>query len=424
MLTTDLIRAQLRKGVVHPRWIDPESPALRADAAELTARFTAHVGRTAGELDEAIADFAALRPDVILVRGLAKLLWDRARTGADELRAATTGEPVTPAAIRRAVFRHAGQRWPVRPAAAAGFTARAEVIAAAAAELDLSPDAIETGLFSDLAAAQRILAFDPPAPEALLGTYNLALAQACLLRARELEADVADADPKRARALLRALKFHRLLFVAEPRPHGYHLTLDGPLSLFKQTSRYGLQLALFLPALVRCERWSLSAQLAWSRGAARDRPAELHLDDTAPLVAQGRDTGTWSSAEEEHFIRSFESTNTPWRLAPAARVIDLDGRDTLVPDFVLTHPDGREALLDLVFAWRRRTFERRAALIAAHGPPNLVIALAARGDLDEAPVAGDDATTAERLAIYRFKGVISPKRVLELAERVALTPRT
>jgi predicted nuclease of restriction endonuclease-like RecB superfamily len=102
-------------------------------------------------------------------------------------------------------------------------------------------------------------------------------------------------------------------------------------------------------------------------------------------------------------------------------VIDLDGRDTLVPDYTLIHEDGREALLELVFAWRRRQFEKRVELLAAAGPANLIIALTTRGDLG----GGDkraDALELPTLTTYRFKGVISPRKIIELAERVALTP--
>lgn len=422
MLTHDLVRAQVRKGVLHPRWIDAAKPELLGDAEALIGHFSDNVGRSAGELEEVIADFAALRTDVILVRGLAKLCWDRTETAVTELRT-SSGEAVSPGAIRAAVFRAAGARWPVSPSIrAAGFTPRDEVIAAAAAELDLEPVAVEAGLFADLKRAQRIESFDAPKPAALLERYNLSLAQACLLRARAVRVDVGGLTPKRARALFRELKFRRLLFTAEPTAGGYRLTLDGPLSLFKQTNRYGGQLAFVLPAFVRCRRWSLEADLRWSRGGGRPREITLKLDQDAPLVATGRDKGVWTSAEEKHFIAGFEKLDTPWRLKPAARVIDLDGRDTLVPDYVLIHPDGREVLLDLIFTWRKKQFAKHLELIARAGPRNLVIALAARGDLGSSGAKADHELPGE-LAIHRFKGVIPPKRILELAERVALTHR-
>ena len=49
--------------------------------------------------------------------------------------------------------------------------------------------------------------------------------------------------------------------------------VDGPASLFKQTRKYGLQMAMFLPALLRVSRWAMEAVLQ------RDGPVSYtHLD--------------------------------------------------------------------------------------------------------------------------------------------------
>lgn len=417
MLTSDLVRAQVRKGVLHPRWIETtgaRAEALTHDAAELVARFREHVGRTVGELEEAIADLAALRPDVILIRGLAKLLWDRTETGVLPI-VDRDGNALTATAIREVAFRLAGASWPVRPGGGLGFAAREALIAAAADQLGVAPEAVEKGLYADLSDAQGVLSCELPTPAELLAGYNLALAQACLLRAREVRVVLHGLEPKRARALFSELKFRRLLFTATASDDTLALTLDGPLSIFRQTSRYGLQLALLLPTLTRCARWSLAADIAWNKGAAAGGTVKLELDQDSPLGAAGRDRGTWTSAEEEHFATAFAALGSDWKLEPAARVIDLDGRDVLVPDYALVHRDGREALLELVFAWRRKTFEKRLELLGAHGPPHLIVALADRGGVD-------DESLPEGLAAYRFKGVIAPKRIIALAEELARKP--
>ncbi len=413
MLTSDLARAQVRNGKLLPRWIDPERDSLRDDARALITHFGEHIGRSAGELDEAVADLAALRTDVILIRGLAKLLWDRSTTGTPEMVAAD-GQVISPSALRQAVFRAAGASWPVRVGGDAGFTDRAAVIARVSDELKLSAAVIEAGLYGDLADEQRLLTFEPLTPEALLTGYNMALAQACLLKAREVRITLGPLEPKRLRALFRELKFRRLLFRAESSDGGVKLVLDGPLSLFKQTSRYGLQLALLLPALTRVEKWSLEADLAWAKGANRaaDRPVTLCLDQGSPLTAMGRDVGVWTSAEEEHFVKAFAALESPWKLEAHGEVVDLDGRDVLIPDYVLRHADGRTALVELVFAWRKKTFEKRMELLAKVGPKHLVIAIADKG-------GADDDGLPEGLEAYRFKGIIAPKRIIEAAEKVA-----
>lgn len=429
MLTADLVRGTLRLGVVHPRFVKNSDAAALADAESLRALFRAAEGDTVGELTEAIESAFSGRPDILFIRGLTKLLFDLTDLAGDPI--ATRTDPdalVTPEQLRATVFALAASRHPVRPGGGDGFHPREEVLKAAAEALDLTMDDVERGLYADLATAQRVGPFPNITPRELLDRYNLALAQACLLRAREVRVTLDDPEPKRLQALLRALKFRRVLFQAacsaspsdSAKSHTrttVALTLDGPLSLFKHTTRYGVALALILPELARCERYTLEADIRWGR---ERRDALLKLSDRSPLTAHTPDRGVWVSAEERHLIDRMAAMDTPWRLEPAARVIDLDGLDVLCPDYVLSHPDGREALLELVFAWKVQTFERRLGLLARAAPPNLIVALTDRGRLD-----GDHQARLADLArprLLRFKGLIQPRQLVALAQDVAIRP--
>lgn len=420
MLTADLVRGTLRQGVVHPRFIDPSDPAAERDAATLIDLFRTADGDTVAELTEAVESTFSGRHDILFVRGLTKLLMDLTELDSEPI--ATRSDPeklVTPEAIRAAVFSLAAARHPVRPGGGEGFTARETIMAEAAEALDLTPADLERGLYADLASAQKVGPLPALAARELLERYNLALAQACLFRAREVRVTLLDLEPKRLQALIRALKFRRILFrvgrpaEASSKKPTLSLVLDGPLSLFKHTSRYGLALAHILPELARCPKWSLEAEIRWGR---ERRDALLKLSDRSPLVPHTPDRGTWVSAEERHLIESFSALDTPWRLEPVARLVDLDGQDVLAPDFVLSHPDGRMAFVELVFSWRLDAFVKRLALLKSAGPKNLVIAMTDRGRLDN----GGGELDQSGLAIYRFKGLIQPRRLVELAERVAI----
>ena len=108
-----------------------------------------------------------------------------------------------------------------------------------------------------------MLTFDDITPEHLLNRYNVALAQAILLRCTAMEVRVWGETPARFRQLFRAVKFHRLICtIHEPAGNSYTLKLDGPLSLFSSTQKYGLQLALFLPTLLHCKAFDLKAERA------------------------------------------------------------------------------------------------------------------------------------------------------------------
>src|SRR5204863_234995 len=96
-------------------------------------------------------------------------------------------------------------------------------------------------------------------------------------RSTGVQVTIRHEPPQRYRQLLRLVKFHRLVCDVEPLAgEAYCLRLDGPLSLFSATQKYGLQLALFLPAILQCKDFELRAELRWV--VYRFRPI--------PLVAQ------------------------------------------------------------------------------------------------------------------------------------------
>ncbi|MCB9728918.1 MAG: DUF790 family protein [Deltaproteobacteria bacterium] len=402
MLTADLVRVRSRGGRLVPRLVATDDPALVAAAETLRALFAEHTGGRVGALEEAIADHIGDGTDYVVWRGLTKLLMDRATF---EVAAARP-----PGEVRAAVFREAASSWPVGPAHETGLCDRDAVVARAAAALEMTPAEVEDALYADLAAEARLTAIDLPDAASLLDRYNLGLAQAVLLRAREVVITLPRLTPARARQLFRALRFRQLMHRAERGPEGWRLVVDGPLSLFRHTQRYGLQLALFLPALCHLPEWSLEADIVWG---PRRQPAVLALDHTMGLRSHTRDVGAWESEEERHLRATWKKGDLEWTLRRATEIIDLDGKDVLVPDYVLTHADGRRVLLDIVWFWRRKAFERRLELLRQAGPPHLIVALATRLRADAAELPELDAGL-----VYPFKGVIVPRRICELAERL------
>ena len=190
------------------------------------------------------------------------------------------------------------------------------------------------------------------------------------------------------------------------------LRIDGPLSLFRQTQRYGLQLALFLPTLLALDAYELSAVISW--GQAR-LPATFTLTHKDPPRSLRREKGQWVSDEERQLKKQWKKLKTPWTLERCHRLIDLKGHGVLVPDYEIRHPDGRKALLELVWSWRRKTFERRFEALQRAAPPNLIVAVSVRRHVGE-----EEHPELPEGAVVAFKGVIQAKRLIEVAETVAI----
>ena len=121
----------------------------------------------------------------------------------------------------------------------------------------------------------------------LIDRYNVGLAQAVLLRSVLVKVEVRNERPARYRQLFRRLKFHRLLYRVEGSMRdGYVFQIDGPLNLFSATTKYGLQVAQFLPALLHCADFRLEAELRW--GPKREPQELLARAARRPGLAPGR----------------------------------------------------------------------------------------------------------------------------------------
>jgi hypothetical protein len=410
MLTADLVVARVVRGEVRPRYVREDDPAALERARQVVEVFEAHVGRPRGALDEALAALLGEGTEFLFHRGLAKLLSDRA---CFEVRA-----PCDPARLRQRLFEEAAKVHPVVAVADRVHTvSRDEVVRRVAEEFAIDPSDVGRAMYADLEHEHVMTEGPGLSPEALLRRYNVALAQAVLLRATALTIEIAAGDPARYRQLFRYVKFYRLMHsVTGDGARGYTITLDGPLSLFQHSQKYGLQLAEFLPALLLCDGWRATAEVRWGRAR---RPSLLRLSSEQGLTSHYPDRGVYLTREEQHLVARMAAMDTPWSLERRALIIDLGGRGVLVPEFVLRHRhDGREALVEVMGFWRKEYLAARLALLRDAGPTNLVVLAPwrLRGDEDKVSYAP--------AGVIFYKDVIPLRDLLERAEEVALRPGT
>lgn len=399
MLTGKLVRVRYSKDRVVPSWLDT-TKADWLDAAEgLLEIFRAHGGRSRGDLDAEVEEAIGDSPLQLVYRGLAKLLEDRC----DFEMAAR----LPPEQIRDAVFRAANLQRCSTTSGMATLFDRAAVLASVAADLALTVEQVEQGLFADLKSEQRLIRFDDISAERLLERYNVALAQAMLLRASGLEVRIRGETPVRYRQLLRLVKFHRLVCDVEPGgPGEYVLRLDGPLSLFTATQKYGLQLALFLPAVLRCRDFDVRAQLAW--GPQR-LPRVFTLSAAEGLVPQETDRGVYVPPELAMFVELFRKKGGDWDISEETELLPL-GNGFWVPDFRLLHrATGQVVYLDVLGFWRRSHAEKHLQRLREHARVPFVLAVSEQLHMDADDLAGLPA------GIHRFRQMPLPDEVRRLA---------
>jgi predicted nuclease of restriction endonuclease-like RecB superfamily len=288
-----------------------------------------------------------------------------------------------------------------------GANTPAAVYAAVAAELGVEAAGLPDALYADQPAEQRLTKVSGLDASTLVARYNLAIVQALLFSAASVDIRVEHPTPADARHLLRAVKFQQLCFSATRDGEDLCLHLDGPASLFSQTTRYGLSLAKFLPTLVLHARWSLRAVVQ-----VKHRKPVLELDQDAGLVSHARDAGRYETREAEWFAERFEALSSGWTLERDPLPLNQGGEGVVVPDFTFRNGK-RVAHLEILGFWRKGTIERRLALLKKHGPKNLVLAVSKRYCTEKAAELPEQ--------VVSFAEVIPAKQVLERIE--ALTKK-
>jgi predicted nuclease of restriction endonuclease-like RecB superfamily len=396
MLTGNLVRVKIAKQRVIPLYIDRGAERWLEAAESLLLLFREGVGMTRGEIENEVDElFGGGGKATQVYRGLAKILEDRAEF--------EVVADVPPEVIREKVFTAAADmrcRMRTRrtgPGHRADFE-REAVLKAVGNELNLEPEAVAASLFADLRAENRLLSFDDMEAQWLIDRYNVGLAQAVLLRSVLVKVEVKNERPARYRQLFRRLKFHRLLYRVEGSMRdGYALQIDGPLSLFSATTKYGLQVALFLPALLHCEDFRLEAELRW--GPRRD-PRSFFLESRDGLVSHVADAGTYVPTELTAFVERFRQVAPEWELSECTDVVELGREGVWVPDYHVVHQQsGTDVFIEVLGFWKRSSLERLMRLLPRHGPPRFVLAISDRLKVDE------DALRELSGPILRFKEI-------------------
>ena len=398
MLVGKQVRVRSAKGRLVPLYLKTDSGEHLAAARQLIAAYRRAPTRTRGEIEEELKELVGEGPGALIHQGLAKLLEDRCEF---EVTA-----DITPDSLREAVFEAAAKHRAEAAKAGLPFD-RASVLAEVSRQLAIAPESVDRGLFADLKNEQRVLSFDDCTPEFLLNRYNVALAQAMLLRSTGMEVRVWGETPARFRQLFRAVKFHKLIAtIRSADGNSYTITLDGPLSLFSSTQKYGLQLALFLPALLHCKAYELKANVRW--GAERvDKTFVLTATDG--LKSHLPDFGVYTPREVGHFEQNFRDSVEGWTLTADPALQTVEGT-TWVPDFTLTHTaSGKSLFVEVLGFWRKMNVEAHYKRLKRGLPGKflLVISEAYRADESDEFALGDE--------VYRYKRTPSAAEVARIA---------
>lgn len=405
MLPSDLLVQRFNGETVIPKRLEI-GPASLAIATDLLQTFQNSVGRPRWELNQHLQELEGTETDYRLKRGLAHLLTSEAFSTFETI------SPLEPAELRQHVFALAAS---LAPSLAATQTTLQTVATSLShtSGREVSPQQIQDGLYADLADNQILTSFAAPTPEALLHRYNLAQVQGVFYRASHVTLNAHRNDPGEYKLLFRYIKLFGLMtYIEGDADHGFTLTIDGPTSLFKANTHYGVKLAMLLPALLHVTKWDLTATLRHKDTySGKAQVKRFTLDSQCGLVTHYPPGKTYDSMLEAGFVERWAKAKTDWRLEREVDLIPIPG-SVMIPDFRLVHPDGRTLLLEIVGYWRPEYLKKKFAQVQQSGRDDLILAISERLNLEKAGV--DFRQTPARLVW--FKDQLLPKAVLAVLE--------
>jgi uncharacterized protein len=403
VLTSDLVRARVRAGVLSPSYLAAKDrPRFVPLVDALLETFQGMVGEPKSTLDEAVLAIDHGPRDRIVFLGLKKLCEDRL--------ALAEGSDLVPADLRAVVFAlaAAAHRSP------AGFD-RSAVLAQAGAELGIDPVRVDGALFADLREAQVVSAFDPIERDVLLDSYNLAVAQAILLKATRLVVASSESSAERWRRVFRSLRFHGLLHRVERTDGETTITIDGPFSLFDSVQRYGLRMGLFLRTALALEDVQITADVLWGKERT---PARFDVTASKDLTASARglvEPDLGPRAELVALVDAFVALGSPWGVSRCEELFVAKDGAVLAPDLVFRREGFDPVYLELFGFWSRAAIFTRFSQLERGGLPKLVLLAGKHLRVSEELV--EEATVGASL--YLFKSTISAREVHRRIEELS-----
>lgn len=373
----------------------PADYAWLSTANDLISLYKSHRGKTRGQLNDALRQYEADSLHYAIIRGLAAVL--------DQFTVFHQDPAVPPAILRETLFSQGYALGDLRQAR----------LEETAVQYNVSVQDVEASLFADLAEEQLIREFNLPSPARLIQQYNLEVARGVLYWAKSMHLTVQDGY----KDLFKFIKLFRLMHLVTPLEKGYTIELFGPISPFvASTIRYGLQFAKFLPALLLCQNWQMTAQV---RPPGQSGWLTYQLDDTTELISHFKQSGEYDSQLEADFAAAFaqkyERTARIWQMNREDELI-LVGDSVMIPDFSFTHAkNGRRALLEIIGFWHPNYLRRKLEKVRQANRSDLILLVFESANVSAEPFRDE---SAGQVLTFKNKPVL--KEVLQAIEQAAI----
>jgi predicted nuclease of restriction endonuclease-like RecB superfamily len=278
---------------------------------------------------------------------------------------------------------------------------RNEIVNTVAAKMGTSAEVVSNLMWNDQEENLLLEKFEPITPEGLIAWYNLSLVQTLLFNCIKLEFSLNGGT--NWKYALRAVKRLGLMYNLESRTYtdeksasgdisrtiqnndhtesdnedSIICSIDGPLSIFKLTDRYGTSIARLIPLITSLTSWSLKAWIVRKTLSLGKKIYEFEMSDTSSyLLAEPKLNSTESRSEdtsgsdyfdsnvEKKFATRFLQSVSDWKLIREPDPLILQNGKAMIPDFVFEKYD-QKIYLEIIGFWTKEYLLRKVQKLKA-----------------------------------------------------------
>ena len=198
--------------------------------------------------------------------------------------------------------------------------------------------------------------------------------QGLLLRSEKIKLKLPESSTASLRQLIKYVRFNKLLAKISfdhKKSKSIDMQIDGPLSMFLQTQKYGLNLANFFPAVLHQQEWEMDATVR----IHKNRTYILQLDQSCGIRSHLRQFLAYVPEEIQKLGQQLAKKLPDWTLSSSNDFVPLSGENMCFPDYLLKHISGKKVPLELFHNWHSAPLLNRLSQLDAQKEAPLLIGI-------------------------------------------------
>jgi len=363
MLTKNLLRYRRVSGAIKPQFVETDREVLLNLASSLIEIYNPEFEPSKAQIEEQVMTLVNSAQDITMAKGFNKILLDRT--------VFSTPSSADLVEIRKEAFSHSFEFINQLKNKPQKNQTSNDLKKYVHSKLSVPPP---EALYADLPEFEILTKLKKTYPKELLERYNMSLVQSLLLNASSITLKIKETEVGKLRKLFKYLKFFQLLASIElvdktqkafnslngqKAKATLKITIDGPLSLFENTNKYGLRLASFFPAVCDMTQWDLKTNLKIS-----GKDYKLNLDQKCELKCHYKNFSNYVPDEVKVFHKVFMQKAQEWKVGGETPFIRLKGQEVLFPDLCFKHENGKTIYLELFHRWHHWQLKQHLEFIA------------------------------------------------------------